>query len=79
MRRGDTVDVLLVDQNKNKKWRAQTLEFEAFGVIDGAAPAEAEAGQRHRVEIVSGGDPKNLNLKWVQFFSDHGPRCTGTA
>lgn len=64
MRRGETLDVVLDELNKKGKWRGHAVAFDAFGVIDGAPPTGADKGQTHTVEIVTGGDPKNLNLKW---------------
>jgi hypothetical protein len=65
MRRGDTVEVELLELNKKGKWRATATRYEASGVIaDGAPPADAAVGQIHTVEITTGGDARNLGMKW---------------
>jgi len=64
MRRGDTVEVVLIEQNKKGKWRAEATRYEGVGTLDGTAPADAEKDKVYKVEVVAGNDAKNLNLKW---------------
>ena len=65
MKRGDTLKVRLKELNKKGKWRAEAVDYaSANGTIEGVAPPDATAGGEYTVEVIQGGDPGNLNLKW---------------
>ena len=63
-KRGETLKVRLVELNRKGKWRCEVVGYQATGVIEGTAPADAAAGATFDVEVIQGSDPKNLNLKW---------------
>jgi hypothetical protein len=64
--RGTRVEVELGAKNPKGKWRCKLVTHAvSSGVIEGAAPPEAAEGKRFTVEVIAGGDPKNLNLKWA--------------
>ncbi len=63
-RRGDRLEVELLQLNKKGKWQSEAIHFDAKGTIEGSPPADAEKGKVYSVEVVVGSDPKNLNLKW---------------
>lgn len=65
-RRGEALQVRLEQLNKKGKWRARAVEYDAVGTIEGNAPPDAAAGKEYTVEILEGGDPRKLNLKWKE-------------
>ena len=63
-RRGDVLEVQLTETNRKGKWRATVVGYDAKGTIEGSPPDGAEPGAKYEVEVIQGGDPRNLNLKW---------------
>lgn len=63
-KRGHVLRVRLVGLSKKGKWRGQVVGQQGIGVIEGEAPAGAALDLEFDVEVINGGDPNNLNLRW---------------